>query len=280
MNAREITDAFFKSAGIEYYRIADYSTLNEINPSLRERAGFMPKSAIIFLIPYFVSYPKNVSTYAASYDYHIFIKNVTDSLTAILQKSYPEYKFSGYGDHSPIDERHAAAVTGLGILGENKLLINERYGSYVFIADLLTDMPTELLAPDPLVEVKSCINCKKCIAICPTGILRGECDACLSAITQRKGELTDNEVEMMRKVDTVWGCDLCQRVCPYNKAPEITPIDFFHLDRVEHLTREYVNSLSNEEFGKRAFAWRKRSTVLRNLDLVYPDDEIEEFVKN
>lgn len=264
---KEIIYGFFEDRKIEYYRVVDYSVLNEINPSLTARSGLTPKSAIIFLIPYFVSHPKNLSTYAASHDYHIYIKETADALINELSFAFPKYKFVGYGDHSPIDERHAALISGLGILGKNELLINERYGSYVFIADILTDMPKELLPTASVSEIKKCIGCNKCLAVCPTGILRSESENCLSAITQRKGDLTEDEVEMMRKCDTVWGCDLCQRVCPYNKDVEITPIDFFHKDRVLELTADYVNSLSDEEFKKRAFAWRGRKTVLRNLEL-------------
>ena len=268
---KNIVDSFFEKRKIEFYSVVDYSALHEINPGLLARADIAPKSAIIFLIPYYVSYPKNLSTYAASYDYHILIKDVTSSLITLLKENYPEYKFTGYGDHSPIDERHAAAASGLGILGENKLLINEKYGSYVFIADILTDMPTELLPITEMGEAKRCAGCKKCLTACPTGILRSESEKCLSAITQRKGELEDLEVEMMRKCDTVWGCDVCQRVCSYNKDVEITPIEFFHRDRVLHLTKEYVDSLSREEFEKRAFAWRGRKTIERNLELLYPE---------
>ena len=270
---RDKIAAFFKRCKIEYYSVVDYSFLREINPRLRERSGIVPKSAVVFLVPYFVSRPDNLSAYASSYDYHVFIKETTDALIDELRPAYPGYNFAGYGDHSPIDERHAAAASGLGLLGENKLLINEKYGSYVFIADILTDIPAELLNVDPIGEAKKCIGCKKCLCVCPTGILRGESDECLSAITQKKGELTDREVNIMRKCYTVWGCDLCQSVCPYNKDIEITPIDFFREGRVTHLAREYVDSLSDEEFEKRAFAWRGRKTVLRNLDILYGDDD-------
>ena len=174
MDFWDIVNGFFKSEKIEYYRIVDYSLLHEINSGLLERAELVPRSAIIFLVPYFVSHPKNLSTYAASHDYHIFIKKVTTELTDKLKSAFPEYKFVGYGDHSPIDERHAAAASGLGILGENQLLINEKYGSYVFIADILTDMPPELVPTDAVGEAGRCIGCKKCLSVCPTGILRGE----------------------------------------------------------------------------------------------------------
>ena len=70
----------------------------------------------------------------------------------------------------------------------------------------------------------------------------------------------------MRKFDTVWGCDVCQLSCPYNREPEKTPIDFFYRDRIECLTTEWLDSLSKEQFSLRAFAWRGKKTVARNLE--------------
>ena len=145
------------------------------------------------------------------------------------------------------------------------LLINEKYGTYVFIADIVTDVPPEALGaikPQPL---STCSHCGACRRACPTGILRGECDKCLSAITQRKGELDENELELMRKFDTVWGCDVCQTVCPHNRHPEITPIEFFHKDRIEYLTSDILTALTKDELKSRAFGWRGRKTIERNL---------------
>ncbi|MBR5817152.1 MAG: epoxyqueuosine reductase [Clostridia bacterium] len=267
-NYQSIVKDFFEKWKIEYYGTVDYTSLREINPRIRERIGLVPRSATVFIIPYFLSRPKNFSAYAASRDYHIFVKEICDALTAELMERYPEYKFAGFGDHSPIDERHAALVAGLGVLGENELLINEKYGSYVFIASILSDMPPSLTEAMAAVEINKCIGCGACKRACPTGVLTDRCESCLSAITQRKGELSEHEVELMRKFDTVWGCDVCQRVCPYNKTAQISPVEFFRDDRVELLTSEYVSSLSDEEFSRRAFAWRGKKTVLRNLELL------------
>lgn len=255
---------FFKSRNIEYFAAIKYSDAKETAPEIMKRESFIPKSVILFLIPYYVEVPKNISVYASSLDYHIFIKDFSRELTEFLKKLYPENSFVGYGDHSPIDERGAALTAGLGLLGDNGLLINEKYGSYVFIGDLVTD-----LSPEELVtvkcDVKHCCRCGKCRAACPTGILRGESLDCLSAITQKKGELSENEVLLMQKFDTVWGCDLCQSACPYNKEPKVTPIEFFHKERINELTSDILASLSKENFKRRAFGWRGRAVVERNL---------------
>lgn len=262
----EIISRYFGEQKIEYFSVLDYRDLREIHTALAERVGFELKSAIVFLVPYYVSTPRNISSYASSLDYHLIIKRITDGLISVLKEAHPQYSFVGFGDHSPIDERHAALSGGLGILGDSGLLINEKYGTYVFIADVLSDMPPELLgatAPRPHL---TCSHCGACRAACPTGILRGEGDDCLSAITQRKGELAEEELDLMRKFDTVWGCDLCQRACPHNRTPLKTPVSFFYEKRVELLTSELLASLSKSELSDYAFGWRGRAVLRRNLE--------------
>lgn len=256
---------FFKKENIEYYAAIDYADVLEINPGLRERQNINAKSVIIFLLPYYSGETENLSRYAASLDYHIIIKNVAGRLSDLLRDLYPSSCAVGFGDHSPIDERGAALISGLGILGENGLLINEKYGSYVFIADVITDIPAELLGAGKPIPVSKCEGCGLCKKMCPTGILRNESTECLSAITQKKGELSEEEIDMMIKFNTVWGCDICQSVCPHNKNPRATPIEFFKKDRIEYLTSEVLDAMDKEVFSKRAFAWRGRKTVERNL---------------
>jgi len=265
---KDVLHSFFKEWKIEYYSVLDYGACREINPHIIARENFAPKSVILFLIPYYAGEAENLSVYAAARDYHIFIREITAALSNKLSEIYPRASFRGYGDHSPIDERHAALISGLGILGSSGMLINEKYGTYVFIADLVSDIDAGELGVSELCEVRTCNGCGACLRACPTGILRGEGCDCLSAITQRKGELSEKEAELMVRYNTAWGCDICQSACPYNKAPEITPISFFHQDRIPRLTHEVLASLDKASFKERAFAWRGRSTVVRNLDIL------------
>ena len=258
-------ESFFKENKIEYFSAVSYSDLYEIYPDIMALEGFCGRSVIVFLVPYYVSRPINLSVYATSLDYHIILREITDKLIALLSSLYPDNHFVGYGDHSPIDEVGAALVGGLGMRGDNGLFINEKYGSYVFLGDVVTD-----LAPNELSAVKNptkeCLHCKRCISACPTGILRGEGSDCLSAITQRKGELSAEEISLMQRCNTVWGCDLCQSCCPYNERAEKTPIEFFYRDRIECLTSDILSSMSKAELRSRAFGWRGRSVVKRNLE--------------
>ena len=235
------------------------------------REDFVPRSVIVYLLPYYTGETVNLSRYAASLDYHIALRECADGLIGALTAARPGARAKGYGDHSPIDEVGAALVSGLGFVGDNGLIINERYGSYVFIGDVVTDIPAEELGATKAQEVGHCMHCGACRRACPTGILSGEGCDCLSAITQRKGELSEYEMDLMRRYNTAWGCDVCQSSCPYNREPKITPIAFFHKERITELTREVLDKMDKATFQKRAFAWRGRKTVERNIDVLCTD---------
>ncbi len=265
---KEIIKSYFASKNIEYYAVLSYGDCREINPGIMEREDFTPRSVIVYLLPYYTGETVNISRYAASLDYHLAIRECSEGLISALRSADPTFFAKGYGDHSPIDEVGAALRSGLGMIGDNGLIINERYGTYVFIGDVVTDIPPERLGATLPLEVKGCLHCGACKRACPTQILLGDGEDCLSAITQRKGELTKNEADLMRKYNTVWGCDMCQSVCPYNREPKITPIEFFHRERISELTWDMLDSMDKATFNRRAFAWRGRKTVERNLDIL------------
>lgn len=262
-------EKYFASLNIEYFDVLSYADCREINGRIINREGFVPKSVIIYLLPYYSGEAENLSVYASSLDYHIAISEINQGLEGILKEAFPNAKVKGYGDHSPIDERHAALGAGLGIAGDNGLIINEKYGTYVFIGDIVTDIEPDMLSAVKLQPYSRCEGCGACKRACPTKILSGEGTDCLSAITQRKGELSEEEKELMRKYNTLWGCDICQKACPHNKKPLLTPVEFFYRERIPHLSKEILDNMTDEQFEKRAFAWRKRKTVERNIDVLY-----------
>ena len=96
---------------------------------------------------------------------------------------------------------------------------------------------------------------------------------CLSAVTQKKGELTESEKNLILRSGSVWGCDACQNACPHTRRAKekgtiVTPISFFHQDRITELSEAALASMNEKEFKERAFSWRGRDPLLRNLKIL------------
>lgn len=250
----------FKNENIEYIGILPIEACKIINQSLYDRCTSWAKSVILFLVPYYTDdrEDRNISLYAVPRDYHSFMESLTDSVCQKLQYLRPDNRFRGMADHSPIAETSAAAMARLGIIGDNHRLINEKYGSYVFIGGIFTDIKyTETIK-----EIQYCHHCGACTKACPSS------NDCLSALTQQKGELSEKAKQLMTDNHTAWGCDICQTVCPYNKEVAASPIDFFRQDKIYRLTPEILDNMSDDELKSRAYGWRKRKTIERNIKLL------------
>ena len=251
--------------GIEIFGALPISECKIIKPYLLDKAGIGSGTAIVIAAPYLADdgIAPNISRYAISKDYHLFYKELFEKLVERLQKEFPRNKFAGFADHSPIDEIHAAAKCSLGVIGKHGLLITEKYSSFVFIATLFTDAELEA----SFGEIEECEHCGLCEKACPVALTKSEC---LSARTQKKGELSEQDVELMRSHSTVWGCDICQMVCPHTikaiKDKSIySPIPFFKCDRTPRLTYEEIEKMSDNDFSERAYSWRGKNVILRNL---------------
>ena len=264
---KESLSRFFCEEGIEAFGILPYEACRLTYPALlSRRASFTPRSVIVFLVPYYTGPSDNLSLYAVSRDYHLYMSDLFARLAARLDREYPGEEHCSFADHSPIDERHAAVTAGLGVYGDNGLLIHPKYGSLVFIGEVFSTLPPP--ADAVILPPRACEHCGACRRACPTGALLGRGD-CLSEITQRKGELPPEAFALMRRHGTVWGCDLCQTACPHTRRAietgVVTPIPFFHEARIAHLDSATLASMPPEEFKARAYAWRGRATIERNL---------------
>ncbi len=270
---------FFLENGIEYFAMIPLSRCKILKGYLLEKNGFDKNANVItMLFPYrSVNKPTNLSVYASVKDYHTYVEELSLRLDLYVKEKYPNGRFKLFADHSPIDEVHATCISGLGFIGDNGLLINEKYSSFVFLGDCITNLSPEELGMEYAqdVGVKECLHCGRCAKACPCGCIKKAGDVaefnpktlCLSAITQKKGELSADETELMLKNNTVWGCDICQNVCPYTKKSEFTPIEYFNEDVITTLDKSVLNELDDEAFNKRPFAWRGRSVIERNVSL-------------
>ena len=233
---------------------------------------FTPKSAIVCLFPYYVDYKgaSNLSRYTWATDYHLVINEYLKKLIEKLQIMHTDAQFSIHCDTSPLADRYMAYLAGLGFYGKNNCFISPKWGSYVVIGTILTTL--ELEPNTPLTQ--SCMGCNRCITAC-----LGQClghdefkyDTCKSYLTQKKGDLTDKEKHIIAKTPLVFGCDVCQDVCPHNKGIPTTPIPEFQ--SVEpHIDIDELDSLTNKEFkakyGHRAFSWRGKKILIRNQEII------------
>lgn len=200
-------------------------------------------------------------------DYHMILKDRLTKLEEFIRTRVPEVKLKSMCDTGELSDRAVAERAGIGWSGKNCAIITPEFGSYVYLGELITNLPFE---PDQPVE-NLCGDCNKCLEACPTGALvqGGQINAkrCLGYLTQTKDMIPD---EFRKKIgNRLYGCDSCQTACPKNKG-----IDF-HLHSEMEPEAEIVKPLlkpllhmSNrefkEKFGKLAGSWRGKKPIQRN----------------
>ena len=270
----EAISALLQSEGITCFAALPLSECRLTRPYLAERAGIPAQgSAVMMAVPYLcpeaLTPDCNLSAYAVGRDYHLFFSGLFARLCKQLSERFPDYRFAGCADHSPIDERDAACKAGLGVRGKNGLLLTTAYSSFVFLGELLTDA----VLPGEAQPIRTCIGCNRCLSACP---ITGTDRICLSALTQKKGTPDEEETAQLRAHPLVWGCDICQTACPYTqnairRGTAFSTIPFFHERLIPHLTVSLLDGMSDADFSERAYAWRGRPTIRRNLLLKEED---------
>lgn len=225
-------------------------------------------SVLVCLFPYYTGEHKerNISRYAMVTDYHMIAGEYLNRFCKALQEVFPQNQFEAFTDNSPIREVSAAFHAGLGRRGKNGLILHPKYGSYVFIGEVVTDL---VLQPDQPLNPGECIGCGKCQNVCPQGALQSDGSVCLercrSHITQKKGELTDWEIGQIQDGRLIWGCDICNDVCPMNQeAKVLTPVPEFLESAVAVLDAQIAERL----LKTRAYNYRGKKTILRNIQLL------------
>lgn len=201
-------------------------------------AAYLPgaRSVICVAMNYFVplaesdgELPGKVSRYALGGDYHQIIKDKLHELADWIRSAAPpgtETRTSV--DTGPVMEKELAQLAGVGWVGKNTCLINERIGSWVLLGEIITTV--ELPHDEPAVD--RCGTCRRCIDACPTGAITGpytlDARRCISYLTIEHREEIAQEFQPDIG-DWLYGCDICQDVCPWNKRapvatmPEVQP---------------------------------------------------------
>lgn len=263
---------------LEYRRINKIETefeekvlLARIDPKLTLESC---KSIIVIGLSYNVEYGEKadyrfkgrLTKSSWGIDYHRVLKYKLEALVGEIKKIKDiEYKY--FVDTGPLVERELAHKAGLGYYGKNCSIINEEYGSFIFIGYILTDLEIE---PNLEIFHSQCGDCELCLKACPGQALeegyRLNAKKCISYQSQTK----EMDPGLKKKMGiNIYGCDICQDVCPKNKSVKKSVHDEF----IPYLTKgaidiEELLTMSNKEFkvkyGSMAGSWRGRNILRRN----------------
>lgn len=188
-------------------------------------------------------------------DYHKVLLKRLRALEAKLHESSGEFESRAYVDTGPVVERSLAVASGLGWTGKNTCLIHPRLGSFAFLAVLLTSMPLTNESAPALVPDR-CGTCRRCLDACPTQALTApyQMDAtrCISYLTiEHKGTISDDLMAGMGR--QVFGCDICQEVCPWNsprRTPLVADADLAPRSELVNPTLDWLAGLNEADFER------------------------------
>jgi epoxyqueuosine reductase len=194
-----------------------------------------------------------IAQYARSPDYHRVLGRRLARLAAAVRELAPGARTRCYVDAGPVPERELAQRAGLGWIGKNMMLIHPRLGSFTFIGVVLTDAP---LVADLPFQADRCGTCRRCLDACPTAafVAPRTLDArrCISYLTiEHRGPFTAAEQQLVG--DWLFGCDVCQDVCPWNVtfARPSTDAELAPRAALTTLTAAELHGLAAEEFDRR-----------------------------
>ncbi len=260
----------------KYYADMDWIVRNpDIRVNIKKKYSWC-QSVLVFADNYYTPplRKKNipyVSNYAYGKNYHQIVIEKIQSVAQQISDSHPDIKYKAYVDTGPILERAYAVESGLGWMGKNNMIIINGLGSYCFLGILLLNAKIEEYG-SPLAD--KCGDCRKCIENCPTGALEDDyihnSQKCLSYLTiEKKGAFSNFEEELIS--DTLYGCDVCQEVCPWNRKWAHKTEDHRYFDRKNYLQKPKTKwkKVNKKEFKQifqdSVFKRLKYSRLQRNL---------------
>lgn len=268
----------------------------EKNPEKREQIkNVLPeaKSVISCAVNYNTDYPYStsvrdkkrgwISRYAWGADYHDILRNKLDELKEYIGSHGPEgVECKAYVDTGPVLERTYGKYAGVGWVGKNTCLINQEIGSWLFLGEIITDIELAYDVPVP----DRCGTCNRCLEACPTDAIVEpyvlDSRLCISYLTiELKGKIPS---ELREGIDNnVYGCDICQDVCPWNSRAGITNVhEFEPRENLFYPELTFLSGLGVEEF-RRIFKGSpikrtKRRGLLRNTLVAMGNSGDKKFV--
>ncbi|WP_066874600.1 tRNA epoxyqueuosine(34) reductase QueG [Clostridium mediterraneense] len=231
------------------------------------------KTIISIAFPYLhdTEYEDNgFSLYTRGEDYHNVVHKYLKQVCEFIESKGG--KALAFTDSNTLPERYIAYISGVGFIGKNNMLITKKYGSYVFLGEIITDLDIageDVRTADEIQQFKECGECEICYNECPTKSInrvRKNCNICMSYITQKK-EI--NKVFIKKMDGRIFGCDSCQLECPYNRDKEYSKIEEFKpKDFMRNVTTEDMISIDNANFKKTfkqtSCGWRGKNIIIRN----------------
>lgn len=216
-----------------------------------------------------------ISKYAYGEDYHEVIKAILRDLVAELQDEIGEFGFRIFVDSAPVLERAWAKKSGIGWMGKNANIISKQKGSFFFLAEIICDL--DLIADHPTTD--HCGTCRKCIDACPTDAIVSDKiidgSKCISYATiELKDRIPSYFEDKME--DWMFGCDICQDVCPWNrfstphKQPKFAPNSFLKTYKKEDW-KDITQELFSEIFRKSPVKRTKYAGLMRNMKFLESD---------
>ncbi|EGD51854.1 domain of unknown function DUF1730 protein [Thermoanaerobacter ethanolicus JW 200] len=294
---KEEIKKFAQQIGIDLVGFASPDCLKEYNNFLKERENLgyscsieerdiqkrispefiLPEVKSIIAIALSYNVEHEIKYYSRSYgiisrsswgvDYHKVLKEKMEKLSEFIKSKCQEVKTVCLVDNNPLLEREIAYHAGIGWFGKNGLIINDEYGSYIFLGEILINKYFEPDAP----QKTKCGDCNLCIKACPTNAIAEpyiiDANKCLSYITVKKGKIEEKIAKKMGR--RIYGCDTCQQVCPFNKRAKKVVRPEFVPDKLlpRHDLIEILN-MSKKEFaeifGPTSSSWRGKSIIIRN----------------
>jgi len=237
------------------------------------------KTVISFLFNYHTQTAQHkesvykISKYAFGRDYHKVIKNKLKKLLKFINDDVHPVYGRIFVDSAPVLEGAWAKNAGLGWIGKNSLLINPKKGSYFFLSEIIIDL--ELEYDNPISDY--CGNCTNCIDACPTDAISPDgyiidANKCISFLTiENKSDIPEEFNNKME--DHIFGCDICQDVCPWNRfSTEHSEPDFIPKQEFLEMTKEDWENLDRSKFEHLFFgtpaARAKYEGLKRNIDFI------------